>query len=74
MDATFDFVCKDGNRAGFVEVGLFEFFPRLQRIHQARGTHHGDLARSTGSGTIHSASLSGFHCDGAASTTAGAGD
>jgi len=43
LDATFDFDCKDGNRAGFVEVGLFEFFPRLQRVDVQAATRKGQL-------------------------------
>jgi hypothetical protein len=32
LEGHFEFRCKDGARAGFVEVGLFEAFPALQRI------------------------------------------
>ncbi len=43
IDASYDFVCKDGNRAGFVEVGLFDFFPRLQRVEVQAATRKGQL-------------------------------
>jgi len=43
LDATFDFVCKDGSRAGFVEVGLFDAFARLQRIDVQAATRKGQL-------------------------------
>lgn len=32
LEAQFEFVCAAGTRAGFVEVGLFDAFPRLSRL------------------------------------------
>lgn len=32
LEAQFEFVCAAGTKAGFVEVGLFDAFPRLARI------------------------------------------
>jgi hypothetical protein len=32
LEAQFDFTCTDGARAGFIETGLFEAFPRLSRL------------------------------------------
>ena len=32
VDAQIQFDCVNGARAGFIEVGLFEAFPRIQRI------------------------------------------
>jgi hypothetical protein len=32
VEASVEFTCKEGTKAGFVEVGLFEAFPRLTRI------------------------------------------
>jgi hypothetical protein len=43
VDASYDFVCKDGNRAGFLEVGLFDFFPRVQRVEVQAATRKGQL-------------------------------
>ena len=40
---SFEFVCKDGGQAGFVEVGLFEAFPRLQRMDVQAATPQGQL-------------------------------
>jgi hypothetical protein len=41
--ANYDFICKDGTRAGFVEVGLFDFFPRLQRVDVQTSTRRGQM-------------------------------
>ncbi|CAD5374336.1 conserved exported hypothetical protein [Rubrivivax sp. A210] len=43
LDATFDFKCSQGGRAGFVEVGLFETFPGLQRIELQVATPKGQM-------------------------------
>jgi hypothetical protein len=43
LEATFDFNCSNGARAGFVEVGLFETFPALQRIELQVATPKGQL-------------------------------
>jgi hypothetical protein len=43
LDATFDFSCKDGNKSGFVEVHLFEAFPRLQRLDVQTATRRGQM-------------------------------
>ncbi len=32
LEAQFEFVCTAGTKAGFVEVGLFDAFPRLTRL------------------------------------------
>ena len=49
MEGGFEFNCKDVGRAGFVELGLFEAFPRLQRIEvqtlSAKGQHKVTLKR-----------------------------
>lgn len=39
----FEFRCKDGARAGFVEVGLFDAFPALRRIELQVATPKGQL-------------------------------
>ena len=41
--ANYDFVCKDGLRAGFFEIGLFDFFARLQRVDVQTTTRRGQL-------------------------------
>ncbi len=43
LEATFDFSCTNGARAGFVEVGLFEVFAALQRIDLQVATPKGQL-------------------------------
>jgi len=43
LDAKIEFGCKDGNRAGFVEVGLFDAFARLQRVDVQAVTRRGQL-------------------------------
>ena len=43
LEATFDFNCSQGARAGFVEIGLFESFPGLQRIELQVATPRGQL-------------------------------
>jgi hypothetical protein len=43
VEATYDFSCKDGGRAGFVEANLFEFFPRLQRVEVQTATRRGQM-------------------------------
>jgi hypothetical protein len=39
----FEFTCKAGARAGFVEVGLFEHFPALRRIDLQVNTPRGQM-------------------------------
>jgi hypothetical protein len=43
LEGHFEFRCKDGTRAGFVELGLFEAFPALQRIELQVATPRGQL-------------------------------
>ena len=43
LNAVFDFRCKNGARAGFVEVGLFDAFPALKRIELQVLTPKGQL-------------------------------
>jgi hypothetical protein len=43
LDASIEFLCKDGNKAGFVEVGLFDAFARLQRVDVQAVTRRGQL-------------------------------
>jgi hypothetical protein len=43
ISASYEFTCKDGNRAGFVETALFEAFPRLQRIDVQAVTRKGQV-------------------------------
>jgi hypothetical protein len=43
IDASYEFTCADGFRAGFVEVGLFEAFSRLQRVEVQAITRRGQL-------------------------------
>ena len=43
LSGVFEFHCKNGARAGFVEVGLFEAFPALKRIELQVVTPKGQL-------------------------------
>lgn len=43
LDGSFEFRCTDGFKAGFVELGLFEAFARLQRIDVQAVTRKGQL-------------------------------
>ena len=43
LNGSFEFRCKNGARAGFVEVGLFEAFPALKRIDLQVVTPKGQL-------------------------------
>lgn len=43
LNGSFEFRCKNGARAGFVEVGLFEAFPALKRIDLQVATPKGQL-------------------------------
>ena len=43
LEARFDFNCKQGGRAAFVEVGLFEAFKRLQRLDLQLATPKGQM-------------------------------
>jgi len=43
LDGSFEFRCADGFKAGFVELGLFEAFSRLQRIEVQAVTRKGQL-------------------------------
>lgn len=43
LDGRFEFTCKAGQRAGFVEVGLFEAFVSLKRIELQVATPKGQL-------------------------------
>lgn len=43
LNAVFEFRCKNGTRAGFVEVGLFEAFAALKRIELQVVTPRGQL-------------------------------
>ena len=43
LEGRFEFTCKAGQRAGFVEVGLFENFPSLKRIELQVATPKGQL-------------------------------
>jgi hypothetical protein len=43
IDASYEFTCADGFRAGFVEVGLFEAFTRLQRVEVQAVTRKGQI-------------------------------
>jgi hypothetical protein len=43
LEATFDFNCRDGNKSGFVQVHLFEAFPRLQRLDVQTATRRGQM-------------------------------
>ena len=52
LEGGFEFNCKDARRAGFIEVGLFAAFARLQRIEvqmvSAKGQHKVILKRPAG--------------------------
>jgi Protein of unknown function (DUF2796) len=43
LDGSFEFRCADGFKAGFVELALFEAFPKLQRIEVQAVTRKGQL-------------------------------
>ena len=43
LDASYEFTCTDATKAGFVEVGLFEAFARLQRVEVQAVTRKGQL-------------------------------
>jgi len=43
LDASFEFNCKDGQKAGSVEVRLFDAFSRLQRVEVQAATRRGQL-------------------------------
>jgi Protein of unknown function (DUF2796) len=43
IDASYEFSCADGFRAGFVEVGLFEAFARLKRVEVQAVTRKGQI-------------------------------
>lgn len=43
LEASIEFTCKDGHKAGFVEVGLFEAFSRLQRVDVQAATRKGQM-------------------------------
>jgi hypothetical protein len=43
LEGQFDFDCIAGGQAGFLEIGLFEAFPRLQRIETQIVTPRGQL-------------------------------
>lgn len=43
LDASYEFTCADGTQAGFIEVGLFGAFARLQRVEVQAVTRKGQL-------------------------------
>lgn len=43
LEASIDFSCRDAQKAGFVEVRLFDAFPRLQRVEVQAATRRGQL-------------------------------
>ena len=43
LEATFEFTCRDASRVGFVEVGLFDAFSRLQRLDVQAATRKGQM-------------------------------
>ena len=43
LQASFDFNCEAGAKAGFVDLDLFEAFPRLQRIEVQVATPRGQM-------------------------------
>ena len=43
LEASYEFACKDGFKAGFVETGLFEAFARLQRVEVQAVTRKGQM-------------------------------
>lgn len=45
LEAEYRFDCRDGARAGFVEVGLYAAFPRLRRIEAEAVTPRGQMKR-----------------------------
>lgn len=46
LDATYEFNCSNGGRASFLEVGLFEAFPSMQRVELQVATPKGQLKAS----------------------------
>lgn len=51
VDASFEFSCKGGAHAGFLEVGLFDAFPRLSRVDVQTATRKGQLKATLRRGT-----------------------
>ena len=43
LEASYEFICKDATRVGFVEVGLFDAFGRLQRLDVQAATRKGQM-------------------------------
>ena len=43
VQASVEFNCKNGTKAGFVELGLFEAFARLQRVEVQTATPRGQM-------------------------------
>ena len=43
LEGLFEFSCRAGARAGFIEVGLFEGFPALKRIDMQLSTPRGQI-------------------------------
>ena len=43
LAASYEFACKDAARAGFIEVGLFDAFARLQRVDVQTATRKGQM-------------------------------
>jgi hypothetical protein len=43
IEASYEFNCADGFRAGFVEIGLFEAFVKLQRVEVQAVTRKGQI-------------------------------
>ena len=46
LDATFEFNCKDATQAAFVDVALFDAFPRMKRIQVQAATAKGQFKRT----------------------------
>jgi Protein of unknown function (DUF2796) len=46
LDATLEFECKDAAKVGILEVGLFDAYPRMQRIDVQVATPKGQFKRS----------------------------
>jgi Protein of unknown function (DUF2796) len=45
LDGSFEYICKDATRATYIETGLLDAFPRLQRIDVLVATSKGQLKR-----------------------------